>query len=982
MNKYIFSIAVWMIGTMVAYGGPVDESQAKALASKYLINPVSMSESQTVAYSRGTKTVDPTLHLFNNQDGDGFVIVAADDRVGGVLGYSDRGRLDAANMPAPLIELLAGYSRAVEKVRVDSISVTPAYAKPPKAYVKPLISATWSQEYPYNYYTPRSSTSGKPTFTGCTITAAAQVLFAHRWPEKRPAGVILGEGAMAYDYYDWNNMLDDYSQGGYNQAQAQAVGVLMRDLGKLAQATYGVSGTRCDEGKVWNALQNYYNCTVRQLEKDLLPGGEFLQAIYNELSAGCPVFMTGGDHAFVYDGYDENGLVHVNWGWAGLDDGYFDINTAAVAAGGYGSDGCYYEKQLALFIHPNNGIIEPLSPKPVVLSINNNQALQFQVSEGMTVSSRIPAQLKGVGARNLAQDDNGAYTGQVGIGLFSEDGNCLHVFGKTGVLTWATYYNSYNFEYDWWGADLSEIDGPADGTYYLRPLGRRLLNNDENEWGNWTCMVNGNTVQMMVSGGKVTLIQSDDKPHLSLVGKPDVLEPAYAYSSQLAGIQLNISNLSRYQARGELQVELIGTGHLEGETYEVPNAYMMHMVAQRMTTTPWIVKFMTSYTGTTGNHELKVGKYRMKLRFNHNIETKTPAVYEIPVPDDFLLEVHPNNYYGRVTVTSVKLLDEKGNYAPSHHFNLSESPKVTLGISGYSKYITQNYYSTQMRYRLVNMKSGETAYTSKGYMVSIPRNNETNLTSSTSHTIDLTELAPGDYEIHVDIEREGEWLDRWNANTLRRKITLYNAVLPVNVEVTTFAAENLHDVASIASFGAPFDAIVPNGVKAWYVEQIQGDKVMLKALPEGHAIQAGSGVILTSPSMTGVFHMEKAPLSMPVASLTGNMLRACKDGNHVVTSQDHAYLIGSQNQKTSFCKVDVGSILDPYTAYLQHSSDAAVLQFCFVGDTTGIDRVEQDHKTKKPDGIYGLDGHQYSSASKPGLYIIKGEKRMVNKQRK
>ena len=127
MNKYIFSIAVWVIGTMVAYGGPVDESQAKALASKYLNNPVSMSESQTMAYSRETKTVDPTLHLFNNQDGDGFVIVAADDRVGGVLGYSDRGHLDAANMPAPLIELLAGYSRAVEKVRVDSISVTQTY---------------------------------------------------------------------------------------------------------------------------------------------------------------------------------------------------------------------------------------------------------------------------------------------------------------------------------------------------------------------------------------------------------------------------------------------------------------------------------------------------------------------------------------------------------------------------------------------------------------------------------------------------------------------------------------------------------------------------------------------------------------------------------------------------------------------------------------------------------------------------------------
>ena len=60
----------------------------------------------------------------------------------------------------------------------------------------------------------------------------------------------------------------------------------------------------------------------------------------------------------------------------------------------------------------------------------------------------------------------------------------------------------------------------------------------------------------------------------------------------------------------------------------------------------------------------------MKLRFNHNIETKNPGVYEIPVPEDFLLEVYPNNYEGRGTVTSVKLLDEAGSYVPSHYFDL------------------------------------------------------------------------------------------------------------------------------------------------------------------------------------------------------------------------------------------------------------------------------------------------------------------------
>ena len=771
MDKKFYAIAVSAICAMNVYAGPVDVNKAQTMARKFIGNPVSVGPS--VVQSRGTRTSEPSLHLFNNQDGEGFVIVAGDDRVGGVLGYSDRGRLDAENMSAPMKKLLERYARVVELVKVDSISVTPVYAKPPKASVKPLVSAEWSQDYPYNYYTPRSSTSGKPTYTGCTITAMAQVLYAHRWPKMRPEGVNRGKGAMAYDYYDWDNMLDSYSGGGYSEAQAQAVGVLMRDLGKLALATYGVHGTLCDEAKLWNTLENYYNCNVRQLEKDRLPGGEFLQAIYQELSLGCPVFMTGGDHAFLYDGYDENGLVHINWGWAGLDNGYFDINTAATAGGGYGSDGCYYENQIALFVHPNDGIIEPLQPKPVVLSVNNDQGLQFQASEGMTVKSVIPAQIKGVGARNLAQNAGGAYTGQIGIGLFTQDGKCMHVFGQSGVLTWATYYTSYNFEYDWWKMDLNEIDGLADGTYTLRPLGRRLLDADKGVWEDWRQMVNGNSVPMIVNRGEVTLVQADNKPHLLLAGKPEVLEPAYQYSSQLAGILLNVSNLSRYQARGELQVELEGTGNLAGETYQVPNAYLIHMVAQRMDTTQWLVRFMTSYSGPTGSHELKAGKYRMKLRFNHNIETKNPGVYEIPVPEDFLLEVYPNNYEGRVTVTSVKLLDEAGSYVPSHYFDLDQKPQLVLGMSGYMMYLTQGSLQTRMRYRLVNVATGETAYTSSISRVSIPRNNDTDLTGSTRHTVNLSELAEGTYEIHVDIERDGMWLDRWNANTLRRRITLY-----------------------------------------------------------------------------------------------------------------------------------------------------------------------------------------------------------------
>lgn len=115
MDKKFYAIAVSAICAMNVYAGPVDVNKAQTMARKFIGNPVSVGPS--VVQSRGTRTSEPSLHLFNNQDGEGFVIVAGDDRVGGVLGYSDRGRLDAENMSAPMKKLLERYARVVELVR-------------------------------------------------------------------------------------------------------------------------------------------------------------------------------------------------------------------------------------------------------------------------------------------------------------------------------------------------------------------------------------------------------------------------------------------------------------------------------------------------------------------------------------------------------------------------------------------------------------------------------------------------------------------------------------------------------------------------------------------------------------------------------------------------------------------------------------------------------------------------------------------------
>lgn len=770
MKRIHFFLSLFL--PLAVQANPIDADQAFELAKEHLSRPVRADAAQVLgsrAYSGngGTKTA---LHLFNNADGEGFAIVSSDDRAGTVLGYSHTGSLNDTDMPQGLRNLLADYVRAVEAVQVDSVSIVPYYTSFPKAYVKPLVKAEWSQEYPYNYYTPYSN--GKRTFTGCVITAAAQVMSAHRWPKNRPSGGIRGEGAQAYDYYDWDNMLSTYANG-YTDEQAQAVGVLMRDIGYLSHANYGnadTKGTECDEGKVWMSIHNYYDYTSRFIEKDILPGGEFLQTVYNELSMGCPVLMFGGDHSFLYDGYDENGLVHVNWGWAGLYNGYYDINTAAVT-GSASTDGQYYEKQVAILMHPNNGLVEPLEEQPVILSVNNNEGLQFTVTQG-TVQSHFPAQLKGVGARNLVQGEDGTYTGRIGIGLFSTGNECLHVFeAPFATETWSSFYNTKNYEPEYWTLNLDEMDDIADGTYWLRPLGHRLLSSDPEVWENWREMVNANSVPMVVSDGNVTLLPTATAPELQLVGEPEILAPAYEGGSLLAGISLNIANPTRCQARGSITLTLHGTGALEGETYNVPSAYLSHFVAQRMDTTQWILKFVTSYTGTYGTQALRAGKYTLEVQFNHNREVTTANTYPIAMPSDFTLTVLPSSYEGRVTITSAKILTN-GKDSETTFFCAEDTPSITLGTSGYAAYLTSNSLSTQLRYRLVNAATKATAYTSPAYSVTIPRNSDSNLSDQTRCTVDLAALPLGEYEIHVDVLHSGEWEDHWNANSARRSFTV------------------------------------------------------------------------------------------------------------------------------------------------------------------------------------------------------------------
>lgn len=107
----------------------------------------------------------------------------------------------------------------------------------------------------------------------------------------------------------------------------------------------------------------------------------------------------------------------------------------------------------------------------------------------------------------------------------------------------------------------------------------------------------------------------------------------------------------------------------------------------------------------------------------------------------------------------------------------------------------------------------------------------------------------------------------------------------------TYDAEQIQGVERIATFSAPFNAAVPQGVKAWYVQSVDGSKAKMTAVPDGYAIPAGQGVLLTSSRFIDTFVMEQAPASTPVADLTGNRLHGSADKTYAISSADNAYVL-------------------------------------------------------------------------------------------
>ena len=747
--------AAFSVGATTAQADPVDRRQAAAVARHYLSHPVPIAAPAVRGAVDGEA---PAYHLFVGKDEQRFVIVSGESRLNEVVGYGRLTTGNAASLPPQVHALLQQYTETVRQVRAGQAPAATA-PKNLRRYVEPLIDAQWGQSYPYNSKTPR--VGGKPTYTGCVATAAAQFLYFYKWPLQRPALYVRSEGdeADTSPTYLWDLMKGTREQMNSTRVAA-AVGRLLLDVGKAIRITFGTQASPSNIEYTLDALQNDFGYTTRLLHRDRMKADEFREAILQEISDGYPVMMCGGVHAFVYDGYDRRGFVHANFGWDGQGDGYYDINTITTPLPGpFMGNGQFWENQVALMAHPKNGKY-PDFPTPLrVLGARKNTAFEFEPREGQR-TTRFAAKIT-AGSYNSINGEFGRFSGQVGFAVNDAEGRTVKLvpFRYDNTL-WSSIFTTWNLEMS--DIDLSDV---PDGHYLLVPVCRELVARNPDTFKPWYPIRYGNRMKLSVADGKLTVEDEIAGGALSVCRDPELLFPAYAGSGDPALLAFTVRNPNVDEMHGNLKMTFMPVNG--GAEYVAPFRPSSIVSFRRLADTQVAVDFPTNYSDNTGNHEMKPGRYKLKLVLE-TTNTKEKQLIPLGADRDFEIEVLPYPDL-RIFVRNVDYLIG-GKEVNQQIFDVDKDRDLSMRIHTEVRGDQRKAYWGRVFYRLVCPETGESVDAGVARNVSLQpfvHNPE----QKTAAKIDVSRLKPGcRYEVHVEIEDGNGRREIWTNDSPRAQL--------------------------------------------------------------------------------------------------------------------------------------------------------------------------------------------------------------------
>ncbi len=363
MKKTLLFIAIFAFSVGNIFANPVDRQHAQQIGQSFMNAKIGQKADVqlNLVYTAATReAVD--YYVFNNGNGNGFVIVSGEDRVKPILAYSTSGCFNPNDIADGFQFTLNTFSHEIQYIRENNIEATADIdaewasvaetgyinkVNRNRTVVGPLLPTIWNQNFPWNSQCPEDAEgSGGHVYAGCVATAMGQVMKFYDWPP-------MGTGSHTYNPDGYAQQTANFGETEYhfelmpNELDSLSteedyfyIAQFLHHCGIAVDMQYGGNGSGAYSDDVPNALRNYfrYSCDEHVTNYG---GGWWGQGYSNEewaqmlknggLNENIPLYYSGqddnlqGGHAFVCDGYDENDYFHFNWGWSGKDDAWCPI---------------------------------------------------------------------------------------------------------------------------------------------------------------------------------------------------------------------------------------------------------------------------------------------------------------------------------------------------------------------------------------------------------------------------------------------------------------------------------------------------------------------------------------------------------------------------------------------------------------------------------------------------------------------------------
>ncbi|MCB2221303.1 MAG: C10 family peptidase [Bacteroidetes bacterium] len=357
-TRQYFSILI-LLFCIQLFASPVDLHQAEKVAIHFYCAQynqyeglVTLNQIKVLSVNTEADEIHSYYYVFHFNKG-GFVIVAADDRLTPVLGYSLDQSFEIDHGNTNLQWWMDQYKgqvkyaceqqlQATEKVnrlwqQYTEYDGAPSMTKTKTDQVGPLITSLWDQGLPFNLICPEDPQGpGGHALTGCVATAYAQMLYYWRFP-------IHGSGYHCYTpashpeygeqcadfentWYQWDEMCDD------PLTPNMAIAELMYQVGVALEMDYGPAASGAmgypEQMETWFRISTDYD----SLRRDFYTNEEWVNIIMDQLNQHYPVGYIGftpnmsSGHMWICDGYQDSTYYHMNWGWGGSSNGYYTLD--------------------------------------------------------------------------------------------------------------------------------------------------------------------------------------------------------------------------------------------------------------------------------------------------------------------------------------------------------------------------------------------------------------------------------------------------------------------------------------------------------------------------------------------------------------------------------------------------------------------------------------------------------------------------------